>query len=149
MHLLNNSNSSYSFTMRLLNHSNSCLRLGVGAREAKRLPHAPAQPRLVIHHLRATSWCWATRLPVSRHQRPSLLGSGCCERREMVLSKEGKSLLDLKRRTVNFRRPGRARNEGPTGPKRLDDTRCTIHQRRTNYASKNVSRRQYVPGNPY
>ena len=32
-----------------------------------------------------------------------------------------KSLLNLRRRTVNLRHPERARNEGSTGPKRLDD----------------------------
>ena len=32
------------------------------------------------------------------------------------------SVLDLRRRTVNFRRPERARNEGTTGRKRVDDT---------------------------
>ena len=37
---------------------------------------------------------------------------------------ENESLLNLSRRTVNSRCPERARNEGSTGPKRLDDTRC-------------------------
>ena len=32
--------------------------------------------------------------------------------------------LNLGGRTVNSRRPERARTEGSTGPKRLDDTRC-------------------------
>ena len=32
---------------------------------------------------------------------------------------ERESLLNLSRRTVNFRRPERARNEGSTGPKGL------------------------------
>ena len=37
------------------------------------------------------------------------------------LPEEIESLLNLCRRTVNLRRPERARNEGSTGPKRLDD----------------------------
>jgi len=40
-------------------------------------------------------------------------------------------LLHLCRRTVNLRRPERARNEGTTGLKRLDDTQCTTYKRRT------------------
>ena len=35
------------------------------------------------------------------------------------------SLLNMWRRTVNFRRPERARNEGYTGPEGLNDTQCT------------------------
>ena len=42
----------------------------------------------------------------------------------------GESLLNLWRRTVDLRRPDRARNEGTTGPRRLDDTRCTTYKRR-------------------
>ena len=37
--------------------------------------------------------------------------------------------LYVSRRTMEFRRSERARNEGTTGPKRLDDTRCTTYQR--------------------
>ena len=37
------------------------------------------------------------------------------------------------RRTVNLWSPKRARNEGPTGPQRFDDTRCTTKRRRINY----------------
>ena len=40
---------------------------------------------------------------------------------------EGKSLLHVWRRTVNLRRPARARNKGSAGPKRLDDTRCKTY----------------------
>ena len=36
--------------------------------------------------------------------------------------------LNLRRRTVNLRRPERVRNEGSTGPKRLDDTRCKTYE---------------------
>ena len=39
------------------------------------------------------------------------------------------SLLNLRRRTVNLGRPERARNEGSTGSKRLDDTRCKTYGR--------------------
>ena len=46
---------------------------------------------------------------------------------------ENESLLNLRRRTVNLRRPERARNEGSRGPKRLDDTRCTTYKRRRCY----------------
>ena len=35
---------------------------------------------------------------------------------------KNESLLNLQRRTVNLRRPERARNEGYTGPTGLDDT---------------------------
>ena len=34
-----------------------------------------------------------------------------------------------------LRRPERAQNEGSTGLKRLDDTRCTTYQRRINYSA--------------
>ena len=40
-------------------------------------------------------------------------------------AQENGSSMILLRRTVHLRRPDRARNEGSTGPKRLDDTRCT------------------------
>jgi hypothetical protein len=46
-------------------------------------------------------------------------------------AQEGESLLKLRRRTVNLRRPERARNEGSTESKRLDDTRCTTFRRRS------------------
>ena len=42
------------------------------------------------------------------------------------------SLSILWRRTVNLRRPERARHEGSKGPNRLDDTRCTTYQRQIN-----------------
>ena len=38
------------------------------------------------------------------------------------------SLLNWWRRTVNLRRPERARHEGSTGPKRLDDTPCKTYK---------------------
>ena len=44
------------------------------------------------------------------------------------LSLKRESLLNVCRRTVNLRRPERARNEGTTGPERLDDTRCTSYR---------------------
>ena len=40
---------------------------------------------------------------------------------------ETESLLNLRRRTVNSRRPERARNEGSTGPKRLDAGPTSLH----------------------
>ena len=40
-----------------------------------------------------------------------------------IIGEKKEFLLNLWRRTVNLRRPERARNEGTTGPKRLDDTR--------------------------
>ena len=41
------------------------------------------------------------------------------------------SSLNVCRRTVNLRRPERARNEGSTGPNRLDDALCTTYGRRS------------------
>ena len=55
-----------------------------------------------------------------------------------------KSLLNLWRRTVNLRRAERARNEGTTGPNRLDDTRCTTYTRRINTLRGAVSRERKV-----
>ena len=46
------------------------------------------------------------------------------------LSSKKESLLNSWRRTVNLRRPDRARDEGTTGLKRLDDTRCTTYKPR-------------------
>ena len=42
-----------------------------------------------------------------------------------VLNKERIRIELMMRWTVNLRRPDRARNEGSTGPKRLDDTQRT------------------------
>ena len=47
--------------------------------------------------------------------------------------------------TVNLRRPERARNEGTTGPTRLDDTRCTTYKRRINYRTEALTSRLYWP----
>ena len=47
---------------------------------------------------------------------------------------------NLWRRTVNLRRPERARNEGKTGPETLDDTRCTTFKQRINYMTETLSR---------
>ena len=49
--------------------------------------------------------------------------------------------IELRRRTVNVRRLERARNEGTTGPKRLDDTRCTTYKRRINYRTEALTSR--------
>jgi hypothetical protein len=50
--------------------------------------------------------------------------------REKEMTVEGlhqrESLSNLSRRNVNFRRPERARKEGSTGPKRLDDTQAIV-----------------------
>ena len=53
-------------------------------------------------------------------------------RQTQALGRERESLLNLWRRTVKLRRPERARNEGSTEPKRLDDTRCKTYTRRIN-----------------
>ena len=42
---------------------------------------------------------------------------------------------------MNLRRPERARNEGSTGPKRLDDTRCATYRRRINYGTEKLTSR--------
>ena len=52
------------------------------------------------------------------------VGHPLCEKREYI--------LNLRRRTVKSRRPGRARNEGSTGPKGLDNARCTYNLQATN-----------------
>ena len=44
-------------------------------------------------------------------------------------ARERRSLLNLSRQSVSCRRPERARNEGSTGPKRPDDTRCNTYKR--------------------
>jgi len=41
--------------------------------------------------------------------------------------------LKSSRRSVNLRRAERARNEGTTGPNRLNDARCKTYKRRINY----------------
>jgi len=51
---------------------------------------------------------------------------------------ERESSLNLCRRTVNLRRPERARNEGTTGPQGLDDTRFTTSKRRINFSPRTV-----------
>ena len=48
-------------------------------------------------------------------------------------------MLNLCRRTVSSRRPGRAQNEGSRGHKRLDDTRCTTYRRRINYRTEKLT----------
>ena len=40
-------------------------------------------------------------------------------------------MLNLSRQTANLRRPERARNEGSTGPTRLDNTRYTMWDHQT------------------
>ena len=64
-----------------------------------------------------TSLCLSGR----RSQRASL---------PLPATQENESSLNLRRRTVNLRRPEWARNEGSVGPKRFDDTRCTRCKRR-------------------
>ena len=54
-----------------------------------------------------------------------------CASRSGPGTKGRKSSFNLRRWTVNLRRPGRARNEGSTGPKRLGDTRYTFYQEPT------------------
>ena len=49
----------------------------------------------------------------------------------VLWSDKRECLLNLWRHSVNLRRSKRARNERTTGPKRLDDTQCTTHKRRT------------------
>ena len=57
--------------------------------------------------------------------------------------KERESLLNLCPRTVNPRRPERARNEGSTGPIRPDDTRCTTFKRRLDCLTRAISARKW------
>jgi len=74
--------------------------------------------------LMVLSWCsptWISRRSKSTWKMKCGWAGGPHER---------DCFLDLWRRTVNLRRPEKARNEGSTGPKRLDDTRCTTYQRR-------------------
>ena len=54
----------------------------------------------------------------TRNQTPGFLPS--------APDHKGESLLNLWRRTVHLRRPERARIEGCTGLKRLNDTRCKM-----------------------
>jgi len=54
----------------------------------------------------------------------------------IVSDKKIESSLNLWRRTVNLMRPERARNEGYTGPTRLDATRCATYQWRINYRTE-------------
>ena len=61
----------------------------------------------------------------------------CLRMRESLLNLRRRT-VHLRQRTVNLRRPERARNEGSTGPKRLDDTRCTTCKRRGVLSSRPV-----------
>ena len=54
----------------------------------------------------------------------SLVSSSTGVSRNDSRPEERESVLNLWGRTVNLRRPGRARHEGSAGPERLDDTRC-------------------------
>ena len=54
-------------------------------------------------------------------------GGSTCHPELSTVIFDRESLLNLWRRTVNLRRPERAWNEGSTGPKRLDDTRCKTY----------------------
>jgi hypothetical protein len=53
-------------------------------------------------------------------------------------SSGGESLFNSQHRTVNLGRLERAHNEGTTGPKRLDDTRCTTFQPGTNSVKEDL-----------
>jgi hypothetical protein len=50
-----------------------------------------------------------------------------------------------RRRTINLRRPERARNEGSTGPHRLDDTRCTTYRDWKISKSAEIDENRQVP----
>ena len=57
-------------------------------------------------------------------------------------SSGGESLFNSQHRTVNLGRLERAHNEGTTGPKRLDDTRCITYKRRNMYRTEAVTSQQ-------
>ena len=59
--------------------------------------------------------------------------------------KKKEYLLNLRRRTVTSRSPERARKEGCTGPKRLNDTPCTNYRRRIKWREVGAIHRQASP----
>jgi len=90
---------------------------------------------LVPQIVESTSCLLSAHVSLLEMRRPDQereVGTPLIHIREPETTKARESILNVWRRTVNWRRPDRARNDGSTGLKILDDTRFTpyaLHSR--------------------